>query len=120
MTEELKQKAKEYLREHSKYSEVFNQTFICVDTLTAMVEFATEATKELQEEITRLEGEREDFLYNWYCDHKGGCKVEDLEKQLTEAKEIIKNLLSAYTSYADDFDDRDNEIVAEAEQFLKE
>ena len=50
MTEELEQKAEEYLREHSKYSEVFNQTFICVDTLTAMVEFATETTKELQEE----------------------------------------------------------------------
>lgn len=40
-------------------------------------------------------------------------------QQLTKAKEIIKNLLSAYTSYADSFDDRDNEIVAEAEQFLK-
>ena len=38
--------------------------------------------------------------------------------QLTKAKEIIKNLLSAYTTYADSFDDRDNEIVAEAEQFL--
>lgn len=40
--------------------------------------------------------------------------------QLTKAKEIIKNLLSAYTTYADSFDDRDNEIVSEAEQFLKE
>ena len=40
-------------------------------------------------------------------------------QQLTKAKEIIKNLLSAYTSYADSFDDRDNEIVAEAEHFLK-
>lgn len=42
----------------------------------------------------------------------------ELEEQLTKAKEIIKNLLSAYTSYADSFDDRDNEIVSEAEQFL--
>ena len=38
--------------------------------------------------------------------------------QLSKAKELLKNLLSAYTSYADSFDDRDNEIVAEAEQFL--
>ena len=38
--------------------------------------------------------------------------------QLTKAKEIIKNLLSAYISYADSFDDRDNQIVSEAEQFL--
>ena len=37
---------------------------------------------------------------------------------LTKAKELLKNLLSAYTTYADSFDDRDNEIVSEAEQFL--
>lgn len=55
MTEELKQKAREYLKNHSKYSEVFNQTFISVDTLTAMVEFATEVTKELQEETKELQ-----------------------------------------------------------------
>ena len=46
--------------------------------------------------------------------------IKQLETQLTEAKEIIKNLLSAYTSYADSFDDRDNGIVAEAQAFLKE
>ena len=40
--------------------------------------------------------------------------------QLTKSKKIIKNLLSAYTTYADSFDDRDNEIVDEAEQFLRE
>ena len=39
--------------------------------------------------------------------------------QLTKSKEIIKNLLSAYTTYADSFDDRDNEIVEEAVQFIK-
>lgn len=38
--------------------------------------------------------------------------------QLTKVKEIIRNLLSAYTTYADSFDDRDNEIVDVAEQFL--
>lgn len=38
--------------------------------------------------------------------------------QLSKAKELLKNLLSAYISYADSFDDRDNEIVADAEQFL--
>ena len=41
-------------------------------------------------------------------------------QQLTKAKELLKKLLSAYTSYADSFDDRDNEIVEEAEQFLKD
>ena len=41
-------------------------------------------------------------------------------EQLTKAKEIIKNLLSAYTTYADSFDDKDNEIVDKAEQFIKD
>ena len=40
--------------------------------------------------------------------------------QLSKVKEIIRNLLSAYTTYADSFDDRDNEIVEEAVQFLSE
>ena len=46
--------------------------------------------------------------------------IKFTSEQLTKAKEIIKNLLSAYTTYADSFDDRDNEIVSEAEQFLKD
>ena len=45
--------------------------------------------------------------------------VKFTSERLIKAKEIIKNLLSAYISYADSFDDRDNEIVEEAEQFLK-
>ena len=40
--------------------------------------------------------------------------------QLSKVKEIIRNLLSAYTTYADSFDDRDNEIVEEAVHFLSE
>lgn len=59
------------------------------------------------------------------CPNDGSCKNlslwEPYEKpQLTKAKKIIKNLLSAYTSYADSFDDRDNEIVEQAGQFLEE
>ena len=37
--EELENRAREYLAEHSEYSEVFGQTFVAVDTLTAMVDF---------------------------------------------------------------------------------
>lgn len=47
-------------------------------------------------------------------------RIMELEEHLTKAKELLKNLLSAYISYADSFDDRDNEIVSEAEQFLSE
>ena len=49
--------------------------------------------------------------------------MSDFNKELkilrTETT-VIKNLLSAYTTYADSFDDRDNEIVDEAEQFISE
>ena len=48
------------------------------------------------------------------------AKNVELENNITKAKEIIKKLISAYTSYADSFDDRDNKIVEEAEQFLKD
>lgn len=44
-------------------------------------------------------------------------KTLELEKECTN---VIRNLLSAYTTYADSFDDRDNEIVEEAVQFLSE
>ena len=44
-------------------------------------------------------------------------KTLKLEKECTN---VIRNLLSAYTTYADSFDDRDNEIVEEAVQFLSD
>lgn len=85
MTEELKQKAKEYLIEHSEYSEIFDQTFVCVDTLTAMVEFATEVTKELQEQNTNLQimlqAERE-----VRCNEEYLRKVTELEAQIEKMK----------------------------------
>ena len=51
---DVKDRAREYLAEHSKYSEVFGQTFVAVDTLTAMVEFAEQETKELQAQIEKM------------------------------------------------------------------
>jgi hypothetical protein len=50
---DIKDRAREYLAEHSEYSEVFGQTFVAVDTLTAMVEFAEQETKELKEQIEK-------------------------------------------------------------------
>lgn len=59
------------------------------------------------------------------CPNDGSCKNLCLwepykNPQLTKAKEILKKLFSAYIRYADSFDDRDNEIIAEAEQFISE
>ena len=43
---DIKDRAREYLAEHSEYSEVFGETFVAVDTLTAMVDFAEQFLKE--------------------------------------------------------------------------
>ena len=48
-------RAREYIAKHSEYSEVFGETFVAVDTLTAMVDFAKRETKELEQ---KLETER--------------------------------------------------------------
>lgn len=47
-------RAREYLAEHSEYSEVFGETFVAVDTVTAMVEFAEQETKELKSQIEKM------------------------------------------------------------------
>ena len=51
---DIKDRAREYIAKHSEYSEVFGETFIAVDTLTAMVEFAEQETKELNAQIEKL------------------------------------------------------------------
>lgn len=51
---DVKNRAREYLAEHSKYSEVFGETFVAVDTMTAMVEFAEQETKGLKEQIEKM------------------------------------------------------------------
>ena len=72
--------------------------------------------KELQDKLGDVQmqkaGEKSDLVW------KLKTANEQKAEQLTKATEIVKNLLSAYTSYADSFDDRDNGIIAEAEQFL--
>ena len=51
---DIKDRAREYLAEHSEYSEVFGQTFVAVDIMTAMVEFAEQETKDLEAQIEKL------------------------------------------------------------------
>ena len=97
MTEKLKQKAKDFVskrasgtpKEMDYYAEI-------------LAEFATEATKELQEENKRL------------LESCEGATM--LYKDLTEAKEIIRDLLSDIPNrmwYTD-------KIIQKAEAFLKE
>lgn len=51
---DIKDRAREYIAKHSEYSEVFGQTFVAVDTMTAMVGFAEQETKELQAQIEEM------------------------------------------------------------------
>ena len=51
----IKERALKYLQKHSKYSPVFNQTFVAVDTLTAMVEFAQQEKSEKDKQIKELQ-----------------------------------------------------------------
>ena len=71
--------------------------------------------KELQEENAELKKEWQEQVQK-ATDEGYARTLQTI--QLTKAKEIIRNLLSAYTTYADSFDDRDNEIVDDAVQFL--
>ena len=50
----IEDRARKYIAEHSEYSEVFRQNFVAVDTLTAMVEFSKQETKELEEQIEKM------------------------------------------------------------------
>ena len=63
--EELEKEAREYLAEHSKYSEVFGEFFVAVDTLTAMLDFAEPREKriaELEKENAELKEENQRLI----------------------------------------------------------
>lgn len=74
---DIKDRAREYLAEHSEYSEAFGQTFVAVDTLTAMVDFAEQETKDLKEEI--IKALKESFDYVWLPAHNGKAKFVYLQ-----------------------------------------
>ena len=73
---DIKDRAREYIAEHSEYSEVFGQTFIAVDTLTAMVEFAEQELKEA------LKSKR--------CNCMTYLNFKDLEKENAELRKVAE------------------------------
>ena len=103
---DIENRAREYIAEHSEYSEVFGETFIAVDTLTAMVEFSKQETKELEKENAELKKELKKWKDAIYAD------VENYDDQLTKAKELLQKCLNTYL--------RDPELRSEVEGFLKE
>lgn len=77
--EELEKEAREYLAEHSKYSEVFGEFFVAVDTLTAMLDFAEPREKQIQidaEQIRALQKQNGELT----------DKVKELEAQIEKMK----------------------------------
>jgi hypothetical protein len=91
---DIKDRAREYIAKHSEYSEAFGQTFVAVDTFTAMVEFAEQETKELKAQIEKMkcceickhyQGESCNYHSNWVKD----CKENGMK--LFELKEIKEN-----------------------------
>ena len=51
---DIKDRAREYLAKNSEYSEVYGEFFVAVDTMTAMIEFAEQETKELKAQIEKM------------------------------------------------------------------
>lgn len=119
---DIESRAREYLAEHSEYSEVFGQTFIAIDTLTAMVEFSEQETKELEKNYNQLLKDKNDLqdlnnnLINKYS--KLFAEKEQLSQdnffqktKISKAKELLQKCLNTYL--------RDPELRSEVEGFLK-
>ena len=125
MTKEaLEKEAREYIAEHSEYSEVFGQTFVAVDTLTAMVDFAEPREKQIQidaEQILALQrqkGELTDELTKKSdTNHQLVEQLAERNEKLIKAKELIENIIRVTWgegwNYSLDW-------KVKAEQFLKE
>ena len=101
-----------------KQEEIAELEKACEET-QELLDRQIEATYKLDKENAELKS-RDCWKSCEYANPKTeliGQHIKDVQN-LTKAKELLKKLLSAYTTYADSFDDRDNEIVEEAEQFL--
>ena len=80
--EELEKEAREYLADHSEYSVVFGETFVAVDTLTAMIDFAEPREKriaELEAQIVKMKccG---NCIYQGECDLSGYEECKNFDK----------------------------------------
>ena len=89
--EKLEKDAREYLAEHSEYSEVFEETIVAVDTLTAMVDFAEPREKRISE-LEKENAELKELIEKYRqavdkCLHitfmGGGCEVNTIGQYAT-------------------------------------
>ncbi len=114
--EKLEKEAREYLAEHSEYSEVFEETFVAVDTLTAMVDFAEPREKRI-EELKEENNKLLDVINNQ------DVKIADLEeknavleRRIERAKECMRKLLFIINSDPANYNCKG--LIQDAEDFI--
>ena len=78
---DIENRAREYIAEHSEYSEVFGQNFVAVDTLTAMVEFSKQETKEKSSRINKAKELLRKCLNTYLRDPELRSEVEEFLKE---------------------------------------
>ena len=78
---DIENRAREYIAEHSEYSEVFGQNFVAVDTLTAMVEFSKQETKEKSYRINKAKELLRKCLNTYLRDPELRSEVEEFLKE---------------------------------------
>ena len=100
-----------------------NSMIMCFSNPPILTEETVEVDIKRIEELEKENAELKNKLEHRNCldcsNHSSKLRMKTLELE-KECTNVIRNLLSAYTTYADSFDDRDNEIVEEAVQFLSE
>ena len=74
---DIEDRAREYIAEHSEYSEVFGETFVAVDTLTAMVEFSKQETKEISNQANKAKELLQKCLNTYLRDPELRSEVEE-------------------------------------------
>ena len=100
-----------------------NSMMMCFSNPPILTEETVEVDIKRIAELEKENAELKNKLEHRNCldcsNHSSKLRMKTLELE-KECTNVIRNLLSAYTTYADSFDDRDNEIVEEAVQFLSE
>lgn len=79
---DIENRAREYITEHSEYSEVFGETFVAVDTLTAMVEFSKQETKEKSDLLIKAKELLQKCLNTYLRDPELRDEVERFLKEV--------------------------------------
>ena len=79
---DIESRAREYIAEHSEYSEVFGETFVAIDTLTAMVEFSKQETKEISNQINKAKELLQKCLNTYIRNPELRNEVEEFLKEV--------------------------------------